>query len=150
MEFKRMHTQNQVDVKSYLTRIKITNPDVKIHVGCDSQNYSNKTVFVTTVVVRFPKNGAQVIYKKEVVSKINDMWTRLWSELDRSIKTAEFIKSQCRLTIFQIEMDYNENPEFASHKVLKAAGGYVSSLGFSAKAKDDILPAVWAANVLCR
>lgn len=145
-----MYSKSRVDVKSYLTGIKTLHPDVKIHVGCDSQNYRNKTVFVTTVVVRFPNNGAQVIYKKEVEAKIKDMWTRLWSELERSIETAEFIKSSCKINICQIEMDYNESPDFASNKVLKAAGGYVSSLGFNAKAKNDILPAVWAANVLCR
>lgn len=150
MKFKRMHNKIHVDVKAYLTQLKAAHPNVKIHVGCDSQNYRNITVYVTTVVVRFPNNGAQVIYKKEVVPKINDMWTRLWSELERSIETAEFIISQCQTPICQIEMDFNESPDFASNKVLKAAGGYVSSLGFTAKAKDDILPAVWAANVLCR
>lgn len=145
-----MNTKARVDVKAFLTRVKSAHPNALIHVGCDSHNYRTKTVFVTAVVVRFPANGAQVLYFKESVPKINDMWTRLWSELERSVKTAEFIRTDCNIQVKQIELDYNESADFASNKVLKAAGGYVSSLGFTAKAKNDILPAVWAANILCR
>jgi predicted RNase H-related nuclease YkuK (DUF458 family) len=58
---------------------------LEVHVGCDSQNYKRHTVYATTVVFDIPGNGAHVIYRKEKVPKINDLWTKLWGETERSV-----------------------------------------------------------------
>ena len=65
--------------------------EIEVHVGCDSQNHKRHTVYVTTVVFRFPNNGAHVIYRRERLPKILDMWTKLWGETERSVALANLI-----------------------------------------------------------
>lgn len=149
MEFIQMNSLRKVDLRTYLPLFMAQNPDCLIHVGCDSQNYASKTVYVSTVVLRFPNKGAHVLYQKEKHKRINDMWTRLWGEIERSVTLATFIENECEIKVHQVDMDFNEDPDFPSHKMLNAASGYVTSLGFKAKAKPHLLMATWAANVLC-
>lgn len=147
--FLIMNSQSLVDIVNYTKDLLKAHPEVEIHIGCDSQNYKNHTVYVTTIVYRYPKNGARVLYRKEKVKKINDMWTKLWGELERSIQLALFIEQNTGIKVKQIDLDYNEDPSFASNKLLQAASGYVTSMGFNASSKPNLLMATWAANVLC-
>lgn len=147
--FCLMASHRKIVLKEYLVNFLRKHPECEIHVGCDSQNYSRTTVYVTTIVIRFPNQGAHVLYHKEKVDKINDLWTRLWNEIEKSISIANFIQQECSLKVTQIDLDLNEDPVYPSHKVLKAANGYLSSLGFNAKAKPNLLMATWAANALC-
>lgn len=139
----------EVSLRSYVQQMLTEHPGTTIHVGTDSQNYAGKTIYVTTIVFRFPGRGAHVIYTKQKVSRIRDMWTRLWNETERSIELANFLRDELGVPVEQVDLDYNESPEYASHKVLKVAKGFVESLGFRASAKPDLLLACWAANSLC-
>jgi len=149
VSFKIMHSGENVDLLSHIQSVKANCPEVQIHIGCDSQNYRAHTVYVTTVVFRYPSNGAHVIYLKERVPKINDLWTKLWGELERSAELGLRIREEYGIDVEQIDLDYNADPTFPSNKLLSAASGYLSSLGFNAKAKPHLLMAVWAANSLC-
>ena len=144
-----MSDGSRVELKEYARRIVNEDPSVKVYIGCDSQNYSEKTTYATTVVFRYAHNGAHVIYHKENVKKVNDMWTRLWGELQRTIDVAGYLKFECGIEIEQIDLDYNSDPNFPSHKLLASAVGYAQSMGYNARSKPDLLMAVWAANLLC-
>ncbi|MDA0940256.1 MAG: hypothetical protein O2990_04580 [Bacteroidetes bacterium] len=137
------------DVCEYITAMT-SESDVQVHVGCDSQNHKRHTVYVTTVVFRFPNNGAHVIYRRERVPKILDMWTKLWGETERSVALANLILAECNLRVHQIDLDFNSDSKYASHKLVSASSGYITSLGFDSKVKPDLLMAAWAANVLCQ
>ncbi len=137
------------DVCEYISAMT-SESDVEVHVGCDSQNHKRHTVYVTTVVFRFPNNGAHVIYRKERLPKISDMWTKLWGETERSVALANLILEECGLRVHQIDLDFNSDSKYASHKLVSASSGYITSLGFSSKVKPDLLMAAWAANVLCQ
>jgi len=147
--FKIMHSGEEVILNEHIQSIKANCPEVEIHIGCDSQNYRNHTIYVTTIVFRYPSNGAHVLYIKEKIPKIHDLWTKLWGETERSALLALELREKLNIEVEQIDLDYNSNPAFPSHKLLSAASGYLSSLGFMAKAKPDLLMAVWAANSLC-
>lgn len=136
------------DVSDYVATMS-QEENVEIHVGCDSQNYKRYTVYVTTVVFRFPENGAHVIYRRERVPKITDLWTKLWGETERSVDLANLILSECNVRVKQIDLDFNSDPAYPSQKLISASAGYITSLGFEAKAKPNLLMAAWAANVLC-
>lgn len=148
--FKMMQTHRQVNLAEYLPGFVQQHPDCEIHVGCDSQNYNQKTTYVTTVVLRYPGKGAHVLYQKEKQPQVKDLWSRLWGEIERSMEVARFIQDECQLQVHQIDLDFNEDPDYPSHKVLKAAVGYVQSMGFTSKAKPNLLMATWAANSLCQ
>ena len=46
--------------------------------------------------------------------------------------------------------NFNSDSKYASHKLVSASSGYISSLGFNSKVKPELLMAAWAANVLCQ
>lgn len=146
--FRKMGNHAKVELGTYAKEMVRKHPNMKIYVGSDSQNYSKKTLYATTVVFRFENNGAHVIYHKESTPLVTDMWTRLWGELQRSIDVAGYLKFECGVPIEQIDLDLNADPDYPSNKVFQAAVGYASSMGYKAKTKPDLLLATWAANVL--
>lgn len=148
-KFKVMGGHIQHDVCDYIASMHAER-SLDIHVGCDSQNYKRYTVYVTTVVFRYPDNGAHVIYRRERVPKITDLWTKLWGETERSVDLANLILEECHVRVKQIDLDFNSDPQHPSHKLISASAGYIASLGFKAQAKPDLLMAAWAANALCQ
>lgn len=146
--FKKMGDRSSVVLGEYCQKMLREDPDIKIYIGCDSQNYPNKTLYATTVVFRYENNGAHVIFYREATPLVPDMWTRLWGELQRSIDVAGYLKFECGIPIEQIDLDLNSDPEYLSNSVFQAAVGYAQSLGYKAKTKPDLLIATWAANVL--
>ncbi|MFT4662617.1 MAG: putative RNase H-related nuclease YkuK (DUF458 family) [Patiriisocius sp.] len=147
--FRIMGSSEQVNLISHAQNYLKKNPDCEVHVGCDSQNVRGITIYVTTVVFRHEGQGAHVIYKKEKLDRIKDMWSKLWAETERSVDLANHLSNDLGIKISQIDLDYNTDPAFKSHGVYTAATGYVSSLGYVVKAKPNLLMAVWAANALC-
>lgn len=147
--FHTMFDQRPVELSEHVCSMRERYPEAQLYVGTDSQNLSNKTIYVTTVVFRFPNNGAHVIYHKQRKKRINDMWSRLWHEMELSVELAQYIEENCKVKVHQIDMDLNEDPKYSSNKVLKAAQGFIESMGFKAMAKPNILMATWAANSLC-
>lgn len=148
--FRKIGSDESVELLSYVKSVLETSPDMKIYVGCDSQSFSNKTVYVTTVVFRNGKNGAHIVYRKENVPRVKDLWTKLWGELARAIDVAGYLKMEGGIEIHQIDMDYNTNPKHKSNIILKTAVGYVESMGYKYAVKPQTLIAISAANELCR
>lgn len=146
--FRRMYDHSEVELKPYAIDLLQKHQNIKVYVGSDSQNYAHKTVYATTVVFRFANNGAHVLYLKEETPVVRDLWTRLWGELQRSIDVAGYLKFECGISIEQIDLDINSDPEFPSNKVFQAAVGYARAMGYQAGTKPDLLPATWAANIL--
>lgn len=149
-DFRVMTTGNPVEINRYVLDYLNRHPECEVHVGSDSQNYGAHTTYVTTIVLRHPGKGAHVLYSKSRVPIIRDMFMKLWGELERTIALADHLHKDLDIPIQQIDLDYNGDESYPSHKVLTAASGYVQSLGYNVKAKPDLLMAVWAANVLCQ
>ena len=137
------------DVCDYVREMMSSGALCSLHVGCDSQNYRCHTVYVTTVVFRYPQAGAHVIYRKEKVPRISDMWTKLWGETERSVALAHMLREEAEVEVEQIDLDFNTDPAYPSNKLLSASAGYIQSLGFQSGAKPDLLMAAWAADALC-
>lgn len=147
--FAKMSDGTKVQLDEYVIQVLRQNPGTEIYVGCDSQNFSSHTVYVTTVLFRFPNKGAHVVYVKEKLNKITDIWNRLWAETERSIDVALYVQQKCDVEVKQIDMDYNSDPGYPSNKLISPAVGWAESLGFIARTKPDLLMATWAANRLC-
>ncbi|NND93704.1 MAG: hypothetical protein HKN45_02500 [Flavobacteriales bacterium] len=148
-DFRIMTSGDPVELDRYLTDYLHSHPECEIYVGSDSQNLRAKTVYVSTIVIRHPGKGAHVLYTKSKVPVIRDIFNKLWGELERSVQLAEYLQNELLIEVQQIDLDYNADESFPSNKVLNAASGYVQSLGYTVKAKPELLMAVWAANVLC-
>lgn len=148
--FRIMGGRKTFDVCDYVSQMGSSGSSFVLYVGCDSQNHRNHTVYVTTVVFRFPRSGAHVIYRKEKVPKISDLWTKLWGETERSVALAHLIREETGVEVEQIDLDFNTDPAHPSNKLLSASAGYIQSLGFQSAAKPNLLMAAWAADALCQ
>jgi predicted RNase H-related nuclease YkuK (DUF458 family) len=148
--FVRMADEGPVDLVEHVRGIMDHDPGVEVLVGCDSQNRDRHTIYTTAVVLRYHRNGAQVLYRRERTERIRDMWTRLWGEVERSLEVARSLTVQGGVRISRIDMDLNSDPRFGSHRLHSAAVGHVKAYGYETRTKPDLLIATWAANVLCQ
>ncbi|MBK8500284.1 MAG: hypothetical protein IPL52_16055 [Flavobacteriales bacterium] len=147
--FKRMDDGSTVDLLSHVRHVLEERDDVEVLVGSDSHNHGHHTVYTTTVVMRYWRNGAQVVYHRERAPKVTDLWTRLWGEVERSLRIADLLREEGRIPVRRIDMDLNSDARFGSHKLHTAAVGYIRSHGYEPWTKPEMLIASWAANVLC-
>jgi predicted RNase H-related nuclease YkuK (DUF458 family) len=147
--FRRMGTGERVELVPHIRSVLQKDPNVEILVGTDSQNKADFTTYATAVVLRYQGNGAQVVYTRERVDKITDLWTRLWREVELSIKIASRLSEAAGIPVKRIDMDLNEDPRYGSHRLYSAAVGYVKAHGYETQTKPGLMIASWAANVLC-
>lgn len=147
MKFKKLTSNESFELAEYVSNYLNENKDyeVKIYLGCDSQTKGIVTTYATTIVFHVATSGCHVIYKKEVVPVVRDMWNRLWKETELSVAAALYLREH-GIEINTIDLDYNIDPVHNSNRLVKAAVGYVESLGFKARVKPDLLPAVYAAD----
>ena len=79
---------------------------------------------------------------------ISDMITRLFKEAEDSIKVAEYLRENGVYQPITIDVDYNENTEHRSHKLIPMVKGWILGLGFSMNTKQNIQVASIAADHL--
>lgn len=140
---------NIIDPINHTREIIRKNPFVEVHVGTDSQSLAKITQYITVIAYRFGNRGVHYILKKNGVPQIKDLWTRLWKETELSIDIAETIKKSLNI-IPEIDLDYNENENFKSNKLVNASKGLANSLGYKVNIKPHIQIATRAADYHCK
>lgn len=151
MKFKKLSDGSQINLAPYIKEyIQLnSNNSIRIYVGCDSHVKGEYTTYVSTVVIHVGSSGCHVLYMKEKLEPIRDMWRKLWGEVERSVNLALYLRDN-GINIHTIDLDLNHQSEYASNKVVSAAIGYVKSLGIKVRIKPDILPAIAAADHLSK
>lgn len=147
--FQRMFDGSPVHLLEHVKRTVHEDPSVEVLVGSDSHNRGAHTIYTTTVVIRYAGNGAQVIYRREKAARSNDLWSRLWGEVERSLAVARLLTQEGGVRVSRIDLDLNSDPRHGSHRLYSTAVGYVRAHGYEARTKPELLMASWAANVLC-
>tara|TARA_Y100000768_G_scaffold370061_1_gene335552 strand:+ start:4633 stop:5091 length:459 start_codon:yes stop_codon:yes gene_type:complete len=140
---------NIIDPIDHTREIIKKNPFVEVHVGTDSQSLAKMTQYITVIAYRYGNRGVHYILKKNGVPQIKDLWTRLWKETELSIDIAESIKKSLNV-IPEIDLDYNENENFKSNKLVNASKGLANSLGYKVNIKPHIQIATRAADYHCK
>ena len=140
---------NIIDPIDHTREIIKKNPFVEVHVGTDSQSLAKMTQYITVIAYRYGNSGVHYILKKNGVPQIKDLWTRLWKETELSIDIAETIKKSLNV-IPEIDLDYNENENFKSNKLVNASKGLANSLGYKVNIKPHIQIATRAADYHCK
>ena len=131
-----------------------SNPNMKVHIGTDSQyNRKKRTIhFVSIIAFRWGLNGASFI-KNESKHKCKISVTeKLWNEVYMTMDISELlIEAGIPLDKIVIEFDLNPNPEYKSSFLVNSAVGWAKGVGHQVITKHDTLPqiAVKAANGLC-
>ena len=139
----------RIDTLAHTLNILKKNPSVEIHVGSDSQSVGKQTIYCTVIAYRFGNRGVHYVLSKKAEPLISDMWTRLWKEAELSIEVAEWISKLVPLKI-EIDMDYNEDENFQSYKLISAAKGWANSLGYKVNVKPHNQIATRAADHHCK
>jgi predicted RNase H-related nuclease YkuK (DUF458 family) len=124
-------------------------PYAEIHIGTDSQNINKETRYTTVIAYRLGTRGVHYIFSKSSTKIIRDMWTRLWKEAEFSIDLAEWLTQKITIKV-QIDMDYNGDESFQSHKLISAAKGWANSLGYKVNVKPNNQIATRAADYHCK
>lgn len=128
-------------------------PNLKMYIGTDAQDYGSITRFATVIVYRYNTRGAHFVYFSEEVKRMN-MFSRLWSEGQRTIEAASMIMEEIPVSFEGVEFDYNHIPKWASHKLIKDIGGWASGLNmktvFKNNGQGDCMIATKAGDHVCR
>lgn len=140
---------NKVDPIIHTKKILNKNPFVSIHIGTDSQSRAKKTQFATVIAYRYGNRGVHYILSKVGFPKIKDLWTRLWKEAEMSINVSELITNSLDISV-EIDMDYNEDNNFKSNKLVAATKGWANSLGYKVNVKPNVQIATKAADHHCK
>ena len=125
---------NRVDPLSHTIQKIESFPHVEIHIGSDSQNLGKKTIYCTVIAYRFGNRGVHYILSKSTQPVIRDMWSRLWKEAELSLEVAEWLTQQINIRV-EIDMDYNDDENFKSNKLVSATKGWANSLGYKVNIK---------------
>jgi len=139
---------NELDHTADIVRRELNN-DLRIYVGCDSQNKRYGTIYVTVIAYRYGSRGAHFIYVKEKVKKIKDRWQRLWGEVERAVNLAVKLQSN-GFKVFCVDLDFNKKEIARSSDMVKAARGYVIGNGFECSVKPEEQVASRAADHIVR
>ena len=107
--------------------------------GCDSKARGQLVKYSTVVCLWNVGHGVSEIYKNEVIPAPKDSYTRLWNEVERGVKVANYLKELGEITV---HVDINSNPKFRSYQLYDASMGLITSMGFKAAGK----PFSWAAT----
>jgi len=126
------------------------NPNLKIYIATDSQNYGSNTVYATAVVFRYGLRGAHFVYRKQRIPRIRDTFSRLWKEAEITIDTAQTINAEVPVQFEALEFDYNNAKITKSTNLVPAITGWVKSLGYNVLVKPDEMIASKAADHICR
>lgn len=147
MKFKKLTGNQTFELADYVKEYLNANNGMKIdlYLGCDSQSRGLLTTYATTLVFHVATTGCHVVYKKDTMPVIKDMWSRLWKETEFSVETALYLR-EAGVEIDTIDLDYNIDPLHNSNRLVKTAVGYIESLDFKARVKPELLPAAYAAD----
>ena len=151
--FKLFNGRNLDDVGDYVLNYIRKNPNVKIFVGTDSRQYKSHTKYVTAVGLLKPRKGVHIIYKRNNIKKIKDIFSRLWNEVEYSREVADYIEYKVNNNgkkIVTVHLDINLDKKAKSNIVHDSAVGYLKGLGYKVETKPNSWAASKAADMLCK
>ena len=136
MEFKTLRDRKSIDLVDYVRSYLNENPEVEILIGCDSQNHLDTTVYATVVALYFPRNGAHVLFCKEVTPIERTRQVRLMNEVWKSVEVAEKLRLADLPRAKYIDVDLNPDKKYKSNEVLRSAVGLVEGMGYTVRYKS--------------
>jgi predicted RNase H-related nuclease YkuK (DUF458 family) len=148
VQYRKLDGTPVDDLASYTKDYLRKHKEVSLSVGTDSQNIGGSSVYATVVAFRHPGKGVHYILTKKREPIISDMITRLFKEAEDSIKVAEYLKKNGVYQPITIDVDYNENEEHRSHKLIPMVKGWILGLGYQMNTKQNIQVASVAADHL--
>lgn len=148
--FRSLGNHQVVDLVPYLVEKLSSSDDIQLYIGTDSQNQADKTVYASVIVLHYGNSGGHVLYTKETVDRIRDSFSRLWKEVEISVEISEYLRESGIQKPKYIDIDLNPDPKYRSNQVLRAALGYIESMGYKPRCKPNAMSASYIADKLCK
>ena len=140
-------------IREYLQAHMKSSPNgIKIYVGCDSENSSNRTRYATVVLLYHVGAGAHYIFKSESLPRIKDMYMKLWGEVERAFEVSEYLEIELEGSyeridadekLVDVDLDLNPSPRWRSNIAYDSGMGFMKAHGYRVRGK----PTAWAASV---
>lgn len=103
--------------------------NLKMYIGTDSQDQGDTTTYATAIVYRYGLRGAHVIYYREKIPRVRDMFTRLYGEGVRTIEAAQLLSNEIPAIAFEaLEFDYADIKKTESSRLVGVLKGWVKGL----------------------
>jgi predicted RNase H-related nuclease YkuK (DUF458 family) len=150
MEYKRLHDSVKVDLISYIKDWIEVKPNVEILIGCDSQNFSDKTIYAIVIALYDTGKGAHVLYNRWKTQREPTRNVRLLNEVWYAVEAAETLKAAGLPKVKWIDIDINPDPKYKSNEVLRQAVGLVEGMGYKVRYKTLGPIATYAADHLVK
>ena len=157
--FKKFGGEIIPDLGEYVRDYISKYPDVKVFVGCDSEQYRNHTQYAVVVVLYHEKNGGHYIFYREKVKKIKDLFARLWREVEQVLAVGEYLEKELEgfykrenplEKLVELHIDLNPNPMHKSNSVFSVGVGTLKGHGFRVKTKPHAWAASCSSDLICR
>ena len=146
MEYKRLFDNKKVDLIDYVKNWLETKPNAELLIGCDSQNFSDKTIYAIVVAIYDVGKGAHVLYNRWKTQREPTRSIRLLNEVWYAIEVAEKMKAAGLPKVKWIDIDINPDPKYKSNEVLRQAVGMVEGMGYKVRYKTLGHIATYAAD----
>lgn len=150
MTYKKLYSGEKVDLLDYVKEYMELNNDVEILIGCDSQNFSDKTIYAIVVALYHKGKGAHVLYNKWKTQREQTRSVRLLNEVWYAVEVAEAMKEAGIPKVKWIDIDINPDPRFKSNEVFRQAVGLVEGMGYEVRYKSLGPIATYAADHLVK
>jgi predicted RNase H-related nuclease YkuK (DUF458 family) len=167
--FKMFGGKEIEDLGEYLRNYYERNPRIRVYVGTDSLQNGKYTKYVTTICMVHPEHidekgmfhygtGVHVIYRRENLNRIRDIFTRLWHETELSFEVAQLVHESLKdvwkqpLNIEKVpivHLDFSSQPKYKSHQAHDVSVGYIKGNGFHVETKPNAWCATVASDWLC-
>jgi predicted RNase H-related nuclease YkuK (DUF458 family) len=150
MVYKKLYSAEEVDLVEYVNHYLSANENVQILIGCDSQNFVDKTVYAIVVALYKNGKGAHVLYNRWKTPVEPTRNIRLLNEVWYAVEVAEHLKKAGLPKVKWIDIDINPDPKYKSNEVLRQAVGMVEGMGYSVRYKTLGPIATYAADHLVK
>ena len=148
VQYRKLDGTPVEDLAEYVKDYLRQHPQAELSVGSDSQNIGGSSIYATVVAFRRPGKGVHYVLRKKREPLITDMITRLFKEAEDSIACAEDLRSKGVYQPITIDVDYNEDEQHRSHKLIPMVKGWILGLGYSMSTKQNTQVASIAADHL--
>jgi len=174
-KFRKYGDEVIEDIVEYIKDKVKEGDDVRVVVGCDSQQRRSYTLYALTIMLydEIRHRGAHIVFMKIRTKKECDIFTRLMNESLYSLDLANWLDSKLTDGIYlkpkfktneydgsyptrKVEIHVDVNPEYGkdkrnkSHVVYSSVMGMLCGSGFSVKSKPSSFAASSAADSLLR
>jgi predicted RNase H-related nuclease YkuK (DUF458 family) len=150
MTYKKLYSGEKVDLITYVKEYMETHKGVEILIGCDSQNFNNRTIYAIVVALYHTGKGAHVLYNKWTAQREPVRSVRLLNEVWYAVEVAEAMKNADIPKVKWIDIDINPDPKYKSNEVFRQAVGLVEGMGYEVRYKTLGPIATYAADHLVK